>query len=303
VHLPGDNRYLAVMGTCSICGGKPSRVGDVIGKWSGRRFEVQRCGECRFVFVANPWVDYAEIYGDLYYAGGGADPMVSYLHEFDNPNTTIRNLEWNGIRQVVASLLEIQPSTRWLDYGCGTGGLVMYLRGTHGIDAVGHEEGWSLQRLRASGVPLLEAGQLESEAGSFDVITAIEVIEHVQDPVAELVRIRRLLRPGGLLFLTTGNAKPHANDLLSWPYLIPEIHISLFEPTTLARAMEEAGLEPDFPGYVAGWDEIIHFKLLKNLGFKDLPRLDGLVPWKPLARLVDHRYQLSYHPSARRPAK
>ena len=61
-------------------------------------------------------------------------------------------------------------------------------------------------------------------------MTAIEVLEHTLDPLAELRRIRALLRPGGLLLLTTGNAAPFASRLTQWPYVIPEIHVSFFEP-------------------------------------------------------------------------
>ena len=66
---------------------------------------------------------------------------------------------------------------------------------------------------------MLQPDDFDCAQGSFDVVTAIEVIEHVLDPVAELRRIRALLRPGGLLFLTTGNAKPYSKRLLTWGYL------------------------------------------------------------------------------------
>ena len=75
-------------------------------------------------------------------------------------------------------------------------------------------------------------------------MTAIEVLEHTLEPLAELRRIRKLLRPGGLLFLTTGNAAPFASDLLRWSYIIPEIHISFFEPSTLEYALHAAGFRP-----------------------------------------------------------
>ena len=76
------------------------------------------------------------------------------------------------------------------------------------------------------------------------MVTAIEVIEHTLDPLAELRTIRGLLRPGGLLFLTTGNAAPFASDLLRWSYIVPEIHVSFFEPDTLERALVKCGFRP-----------------------------------------------------------
>jgi SAM-dependent methyltransferase len=111
----------------------------------------------------------------------------------------------------------------------------------------------------------LDEAELPAAEGSFDVVTAIEVIEHVVDPIAELRRMRALLRPDGLLFLTTGNAAPYAEKLPEWRYVIPEIHVSYFEPRTLDRALRAAGFEPERAGYVKGFDAILKFKVLKNL--------------------------------------
>ena len=253
---------------------------------------MRRCDACGFAFVADPWTDYDAIYSDAYYAGEGADPLVDYVYELAHQDETIRRHEWRGILRRVRSLT---PGARWLDYGCGTGGLVTYLRG-EGVDAVGFEQGWSVPRLLERGVPILTPEALDVEAGTFDVVTAIEVIEHVPDPVAELERMRALLKPGGLLFLTTGNAEPYRDKLLDWRYLTPEIHISLFEPRTLRVAMERAGLTAQDGGFGPGWTEIIRFKLLKNLKRRSVSPLENVVPWPFVARALDARMRISAHP-------
>ena len=116
----------------------------------------------------------------------------------------IRNGSKRGIERVVRGLVPISRTTRWLDFGCGHGGLVRFLRERGAIGAFGYDTGAMVERARAEGIPLLTEDELARAHGSFEVVTAIEVIEHVPDPVELLVRLRRLLAPGGLLFLTTG---------------------------------------------------------------------------------------------------
>jgi SAM-dependent methyltransferase len=281
---------------CPLCDSPVLQIGTKSGGLSGLRFHICRCEACRFAFVADPWVDFDSIYSEEYYAGRGADPLVQYAHEVEHPDTTIRRYEWRGVLERVGSLTPLRAETSWLDYGCGAGGLVSYLR-RHGLrQTVGTEQGSSLERLVERGVPIIRPEDLDNAQGTFDVITAIEVIEHVIDPVAELERMRALLRPGGLLFLTTGNARPYAKRLLSWQYLRPEIHVSFFEPDSLAFALQRAGFEPGFPGYGPGWTNIIRFKVLKSLRHLSVGGWERAVPWPMLARAIDFRLALSAHP-------
>jgi SAM-dependent methyltransferase len=280
---------------CRVCGAPTEAAGEVTGRFSGRAFRLRRCRACGFGFVADPWTDYDRIYSDAYYAGEGADPLVDYVYEMAHHGQTIRRYEWQGIRNRVRSL---GGGGRWLDFGCGTGGLVTYLRAA-GYDAVGFEEGWSVPRLLERGVPVLSPEELAAHAGTFDVVTAIEVIEHVPDPVSALERMAAALRPGGVLFLTTGNAAPYRERLAEWRYVIPEIHVSFFEPRTLRAAMERAGLRPEDGGFGPGWADIMRFKVLKNLKRRSVSPLDRLVPWPLVARALDARLHLAAHPVGR----
>jgi len=192
--------------------------------------------------------------------------------------------------------IPVDESTRWLDFGCGTGGLVRYCRDRVKCQAFGYDAGDVHGHLQDLGENLLTQRNLEEHKGSFDVITAIEVLEHVPDPVAELRLIRSLLKPDGLFFCTTGNAQPFAEKILDWQYLIPEIHISLFEPVSLDAAMRRAEFRPEFAGFRPGFEDILRFKILKNLHIRRIAWWERVLPWSILSRIVDRIYKVSAHP-------
>ncbi len=288
---------------CRVCGSAAvETAGHVRGRVIEREFTLAHCTACRYSFVVDPWTDYERIYSAAYYKGQGADPYVDYLFELEHPDSTVRRYEWQGLHRAVAALRPLNGQTQWLDFGCGNGGLVRWVRARGVSGAVGYETGWIADRARAIGIPLLTSAALASRAGSFDVITAVEVLEHVVEPIEVLQQLTGLLKPGGLLFVTTGNARPFRGRLETWRYVIPEIHVSFFEPETLARAMRIAGVDPVFPGFIDGYDQIIRFKVLKGLGRRRRALWERAIPWQLASRLVDRRLSISAHPAGHRPA-
>jgi SAM-dependent methyltransferase len=281
---------------CKICGARSYHFASKKEPRNPETFHFLRCSHCQFVFVSNPLTDYAKIYNEDYYRGKGADPLIDYVHELEKFDATVRNYEWGGILQVVQSLMKVQHSTNWLDFGCGNGGLVKYVHQRVHCRITGFEEGWAAGFARGHGIKVLEAHELDGLHGKCDIVTSIEVMEHVEDPVAVLRRIHKLLRPGGLLFLTTGNAERHRMKFLRWGYVVPEIHISFYEPRTMALAMEKAGFRPEFRGFLPGFTGIIRYKVLKNLQLNETAGWERVLPWELLSRVVDKVWEVSAHP-------
>jgi SAM-dependent methyltransferase len=292
---------LAAKSACPICGSDIADLATIRSEFSCVEFSFRRCDTCGLVFVANPRVDFASLYDAAYYRGQGADSFVNYIEEMGNPET-IRAYEWRGITRAVQSLC-VGKTVRWLDFGCGLGGLVRYAR-AHGFPNVyGYDQGWGADWARAHGIELLDDEQLRQQAASFDVVTAIEVVEHIPGPLGTMRQIASLLKPGGVFFLTTANAAVHRDSFTRWKYVHPDIHVAYFEPRTLHEAYRRVGLEPLAAGFLPGHEDIIRYKVLRTLGGTSRRRLERLVPWPVASRMVDRRYKLSNQPLARKPAR
>jgi SAM-dependent methyltransferase len=257
---------------------------------------MAHCYECRFSWVTDPRTDFADVYSEDYYAGKGADKNINYVFDACHPDRTAQADEWRGVLRYVSTLTAVTEDTRWLDYGCGTGGLVRNLRTQGYSNAVGFEQGWALPLLDRLQVPHIGPDDIGAHAGSFDVVTATEVIEHSVEPLQDLRSIRALLRPGGLLFLTTGNAQPFRGRITTWRYVNPDVHVSFFEPDTLGRAMKLTGFQPEFLGFGVGWPDIYRAKLHRTLRIRQRHHAAALVPWSLLSRVLERRYQLARQP-------
>jgi 2-polyprenyl-3-methyl-5-hydroxy-6-metoxy-1,4-benzoquinol methylase len=281
---------------CRVCGGATESTGQRHGAFAGRGFHFRHCATCRFSFVEDPWTDYAAIYDERYYRGEGADPYVDYYFELEHPGETVRRYEWDGILAAVSALRPVDAQTRWLDFGCGHGGLVRHVAANTGCTVAGTDTGGIVATAREKGVNILDEQELGAWAGKCDVVTAIEVLEHLPDPIAVLRRIRALLKPGGLFFYTTGNARPFRGRLTTWSYALPEIHVSFFEPETLAGALRAAGFRPEFCPPFPGLDQIIRFKILKRLGFRRRSWVERMLPWPVFLPLLRRRLEIGAHP-------
>lgn len=152
--------------------------------------------------------------------------------------------DWLGWNHREA-LRELPPATRTLlDIGCGDGRFV-YAAAEQGIDAMGIDHSERLVRLgnrryRGTRLSLTSIEDFHQGGKRFDAVTLFEVIEHVPSPLDLLRVVTSVLRPGGVLVVSTPNRLGYP-----WgrhPMDRPPHHLTRWTPDTLRTALERAGL-------------------------------------------------------------
>jgi len=138
------------------------------------------------------------------------------------------------------------PGLRVLDVGCGTGATMDHLKRygvPHGIDLSELPLKFSRRRghqrtLRAS------ATELPFESESFDLVTALDVIEHLDDDAQGLSEIRRVLKPGApvVIFVPAFQSLWGPNDVQSG-------HRRRYRLNQLRSLVEDAGLRVERVSY------------------------------------------------------
>jgi 2-polyprenyl-6-hydroxyphenyl methylase/3-demethylubiquinone-9 3-methyltransferase len=182
-------------------------------------------------------------------------------HEFWDPHGAFHPLHaLNPVRLDYVAQRAQLSQRRLLDVGCG-GGLLAEGLARHGAQVCGIDLAPAMievARLHAheTRLPidyrLCSAEELAaSGAGPFDVITCMELIEHVEDPQALLAAIASLLRPAGELFVSTinRNLRSFLLAIVGAEYLLRLIprgthqYARLLRPAELARLARARGLE------------------------------------------------------------
>ena len=174
-----------------------------------------------------------------------AAESTDYGRYYHDGNLEVPPFVHRRLDQLVAGFDDDRRLNRWLDVGCGAGTLMQAARG-RGWDVIGTEVSErAAQTKRAKGFDVRsgELDQLDLPEAAFDVVSIIEVLEHVPDVSALLGESRRLLRPGGALYVTTPHGRGISARLLgtSWSVVGPPEHLQLFSVRGLRTALARSG--------------------------------------------------------------
>lgn len=218
---------------CRACGeaGRPL--------FTKRGYQFAECGACGCRFVAGELA--ALIYDEGYFAGDSFGGYPDYLRDRDLiVENFARRLRW---------LAPHVRGRRLLDVGAAYGFLV-YAAEREGFEAAGLEPAracveWARRELGVEMIPgLVEEAAIQP--GSYDVVTLMDVIEHVADPGVALRRLRGWLRPGGLIVVETGDFDALLARVCgsSWYYYDPPQHLTYFSRKSLENLLAANGFGP-----------------------------------------------------------
>lgn len=251
---------------CVICGYRtvaadPADLGACRGnteRFASVLHHLWKCPRCASIHNIDP-VDFADLYRDYPLNERQLDVFA---------RGTLRNL----LRRLERAGLSATASI--LDYGCGNGVFIEYLRQRGYTDVSGYD-------------PYVPAFALPPQR-LFDCVVANDVIEHVPDPRRTIAEFASLVRPGGLLYIGTADSEPVRMDELE-PHLMrlhqPFHRVIVTEPS-LHRLAAETGY-----AVVESWRRSYMDTLLPFANYRFLDEFSGA---------LGHVLERSFHPSASR---
>ncbi len=184
-------------------------------------------------------------------------------HRWWDPDSEFRPLHRiNPLRLTWIETIAPLAGRRVLDVGCG-GGILSDSMARRGAQVLGID--LSDKALKVAQLHAIEAGNerveyravaaealAQEQAAAFDVVTCMEMLEHVPDPAAIVRACATLVRPGGWVFFSTlnRNAKSFASAIVGAEYVLGLLprgthdYARFIRPSELARWCRDAGIEP-----------------------------------------------------------
>lgn len=194
-------------------------------------FDILVCRRCKTLFIAKL---------------PDAESSKNYQNYYTETNLTVPDFINQRLDEIIKGFSRFRDNGRLLDVGFGAGTLLKAARRAgwkpFGVDVSPN----ACDQASSLGLEVF-CGTLEAANypdNVFDVVTASEVLEHVPEPKRDLREIARVLRPGGLLWMTT----PHARGIsalmlgLKWSVVRPPEHLQLFSVLGAKRMLEQNGL-------------------------------------------------------------
>lgn len=237
--------------------------------------DIWRCQECGLLFVYPATVDTKVIYSEDYF--GGAKGGFGYVDYDADKEPMIPAFK----KYLLRIRTHAPQGERLLDVGAASGFFIDMAR----------REGWRVKGVEVSDHAAalgrkkgldVETGTLASlgKENSFDVITMLDLIEHVEDPLLELTEAHARLAPRGILVINTPDAGSLPAKILGrrWHLIVPPEHLYYFNVHNLSMLLQHAGFEVMLVTKIGK-------RFTLQYIFKMLYKWQGLSLWKKLSLL------------------
>jgi len=256
-------------------------------RFHGRRkqYTLVRCSGCSLVWLSHP-----------------PKPEELHLHYTDDYDRLISASGQNTPRRWrdrSATLTQCKTSGVLLDMGCSSGAFLEFMRGDswklYGIEMSADSAKTAEAR---SGAQVFTGNILAADfpAGSFDVITCFDVLEHLYEPRRIMARVAEWLKPGGIFYVLVPNVDSAEGRVFGsyWHGLEMPRHLFHYSPESLKYLAGAVGLNAisietrrnpavgTSLRYV--WDDVF-----QAVGVRRTPvayRGEASIPWRAARKLV-----------------
>lgn len=219
--------------TCPICEESNTE------KWQEKNgYQVVKCLSCSFIYTKNLPSDQflRDYYSSEYQRSDGS---------FNPAGGVGRKIKYHLFRCWIKRFFKERP-IETLEIGCGQGDFLSAVQEDENFKACGIDYAEApVEYAKSNGLIVEQGGICEQkfEAGQFDLVVALHVIEHVRNLNETIREIARILREGGRIYVACPCVS-HIKARLAggnWKYLWPPGHLWYFSPKTLSLLMEKHG--------------------------------------------------------------
>lgn len=264
--------------SCILCGGSDLSLvvkdfhgirygteGSVQEKRTDRMYDIYDCNTCKTRFVS-PYgtVSYEKLYTDTDIYKGLDDFAIEIRDGYD---PVWKLISRGRVYFAVFDFLRGKTGVNGIDVGCGYG----YL--THLLNRIGHhfvglEVSESVvnraNEIYGSGYYCSLLDNVDRASEPIDLVVALEVIEHIDNPLNLIRQAKRLIRDGGNILITTPDIdfyrQQKSGDNVSilspgWAGELPPIHFSMFSRDSMRWIAKELDMDIEFVVFPGGQTE------------------------------------------------
>lgn len=201
----------------------------------GNGWQLIRCEICKTVRTVPPPILDANFYED-YYAKTNRTELHTYEHY---ARETLKEFE-------TLSALKASIPISVLDVGCSTGSLV-YVLNNNGYCVIGIDIDKNAVKFAMShyGIDVREGmiADILEKGEAFDIVIFNHVVEHIHQPLETLIKVRKLLKPGGELWIALPNidSARFYIEREKTAFLQPEQHVWHFNKMSLINLLLASG--------------------------------------------------------------